>query len=439
MTDGIFFLSAFATSAARMAACLAILRGLSPRQCPKGWLAAAIAGGAAASALLCALRAPDLFHWALEALSIAACGHCGWKASLRISLCVGIFYEIAVSLWQFLLGAWLGAAFCNPAFLRAGTMEGQAAIWLLHAPLCALPLYLAKRPDAARKTLPRLASAAIVVGFLAVVSLSGQKALALPKDILDMWTMLSILLIMAFLFLRLRRQYDTEKEVARLKSERAELLEREYAALNHAYAANAKLFHDTQNHLGALRQLLLHGKPAEALAYLDTLQAPVREIASDARTGDETLDYLIGSKAAAAQARGIAYQAQVEFPRRTNLRGADLCAIVGNLLDNAIEAAGQVPEPERRFVHLTIRRIHQMLVIKVENRFAAAPMEENGALKTTKTAGGLHGWGLKSAQAAAEKYDGTLQTSFTGDVFCSVATLSFQGVPESPPPQKGNS
>ena len=337
------------------------------------------------------------------------------------------------------LGAWLGAAFCNPAFLRAGTMEGQAAIWLLHAPLCALPLYLAKRPDAARKTLPRLASAAIVVGFLAVVSLSGQKALALPKDILDMWTMLSILLIMAFLFLRLRRQYDTEKEVARLKSERAELLEREYAALNHAYAANAKLFHDTQNHLGALRQLLLHGKPAEALAYLDTLQAPVREIASDARTGDETLDYLIGSKAAAAQARGIAYQAQVEFPRRTNLRGADLCAIVGNLLDNAIEAAGQVPEPERRFVHLTIRRIHQMLVIKVENRFAAAPMEENGALKTTKTAGGLHGWGLKSAQAAAEKYDGTLQTSFTGDVFCSVATLSFQGVPESPPPQKGNS
>lgn len=124
MTDGIFFLSAFATSAARMAACLAILRGLSPRQCPKGWLAAAIAGGAAASALLCALRAPDLFHWALEALSIAACGHCGWKASLRISLCVGIFYEIAVSLWQFLLGAWLGAAFCNPAFFRAGTMEG---------------------------------------------------------------------------------------------------------------------------------------------------------------------------------------------------------------------------------------------------------------------------------------------------------------------------
>ena len=83
---------------------------------------------------------------------------------------------------------------------------------------------------------------------------------------------------------------------------------------------------------------------------------------------------LIGSKAAAAQARGIAYQAQVEFPRRTNLRGADLCAIVGNLLDNAIEATGQVPEPERRCVHLTIRRIHQMLVIKLENHFAAAPM-----------------------------------------------------------------
>ena len=58
----------------------------------------------------------------------------------------------------------------------------------------------------------------------------------------------------------------------------------------------------------------------------------------------------------------------MEFPRHTNLQSADLCAILGNLLDNALEAAGQVAQPDQRFVQLTIRRIHQMLVIKVENR-----------------------------------------------------------------------
>ncbi len=118
----------------------------------------------------------------------------------------------------------------------------------------------------------------------------------------------------------------------------------------------------------------------------------------------------------------------MEFPQRTNIRSVDLCAILGNLLDNAIEAARQVPDRSGRTVTLTIRRIHQMLVIKVENTFAAAPIQENGGLKTTKTGGGLHGWGLKSARTAAEKYDGTVQTSVSGEVFRAVATLSCQGM-----------
>ena len=69
-----------------------------------------------------------------------------------------------------------------------------------------------------------------------------------------------------------------------------------------------------------------------------------------------------------------------------------------------------------------------MLVIKVENRFATRPIEAEGVLQTTKEAGGLHGWGLKSAQSAAAKYDGMVQTSFTGQVFRAVVTLSYQGV-----------
>lgn len=69
-----------------------------------------------------------------------------------------------------------------------------------------------------------------------------------------------------------------------------------------------------------------------------------------------------------------------------------------------------------------------MLVIKVENIFVAALVQENGGLKTTKTGDSLHGWGLKSARTAAEKYDGMVQTSVSGEVFRAVATLSCQGM-----------
>jgi hypothetical protein len=69
-----------------------------------------------------------------------------------------------------------------------------------------------------------------------------------------------------------------------------------------------------------------------------------------------------------------------------------------------------------------------MLVIKVENYFIATPVKENGYLKTSKVGNGLHGWGLKSAQAAAEKYDGMVRTSYEGNMFRAVATLSYHGL-----------
>ena len=84
-------------------------------------------------------------------------------------------------------------------------------------------------------------------------------------------------------------------------------------------------------------------------------------------------------------------QLQVEFPSHTNIRSADLCAILGNLQDNALEASRQVPAAEQRDIRLTIRRIHQMLVIKVENPFVALPNEKDGVLQTAKAQNGLHG------------------------------------------------
>jgi hypothetical protein len=70
-----------------------------------------------------------------------------------------------------------------------------------------------------------------------------------------------------------------------------------------------------------------------------------------------------------------------------------------------------------------------MLVIKVENPYTV-PVEqkETGELQTTKKEAGLHGWGLKSAQTAAEKYDGMVRTTCEDNIFRAVATLSYEGV-----------
>ena len=429
MTDVFLLLSGILTGAVRVLAGLTLShRLLSIKRPDRKSISAGLAGALVLTVLLSLLHAPDFYRMALEAVLIAACTHRLQGAGLRMGLFVGIFYEIGVSFWSFLLPAWMGVLFRSQDFLNTGTLAGQSALWLLHGLLAVLAVWLSRGRKINRKSAFQAVSALTLAGFLGVITLSEQTVLAIPDDTLYMWTILAVVLMMSVLVFNINRQYEVEKELARLKSEQAELLERDYTAVNRAYQVNARLFHDLHNHIGVLRQFLTHEKYGEAVRYLDELQAPVRNLTATVWTGDETADYLINSKAAMAEEAGIRFQAQVEFPRRTNIRSVDLCAILGNLLDNAIEAARQVTDPSGRTVALTIRRIHQMLVIKVENSFAAAPVQEGGELKTTKTEGGLHGWGLKSAQTAAEKYDGMVQAGVSGEVFRAVATLSYQGM-----------
>ena len=428
MTDVFLLLSSILTGAVRVLVGLTLVhRLLSIKRPDRKSIAAGLAGALVLTVLLSLLRAPDFYRMALEAVLIAACAHRLQGAELRMGLFVGIFYEIGVSFWSFLLPAWMGVLFRSQNFLSAGTLAGQSALWLLHGLLAVLAVWLSRGREVDRRSAFRAVSALALAGFPGVITLSEQTVLAISDDTLYMWTILAVVLMMSVLVFNINRQYEVEKELAKLRSEQAELLERDYTNLNRAYQVNARLFHDLHNHIGVLRQFLTHEKYGEAVRYLDELQAPVQNLTATVWTGDETADYLINSKAAAAEADGIQFQAQVEFPSRTNIRSVDLCAILGNLLDNAIEAARQVPDPSGRTVALTIRRIHQMLVIKVENSFSAVPVQKNGELKTTKTEGGLHGWGLKSAQTAAEKYDGMVQAGVFGEVFRAVATLSLSG------------
>lgn len=418
----------------RVCAGLLLLPGLLGAEKPeKREMAAGGAGGALLSAAASLAGIPDMYVRAAEAVLLVLCGARAQKKERRMFLFLSIYYEIAVSLWSFLAAALLGVCFRSGAFLDRRTPEGQAAVWCFYL-LAALLAGILVRFSAAKKERAereekkkngiRGASLIAVAGFLITVTLSGQNILLFPGDELDVWIILSLILLVAVMAFSMNRQYEAERELAELKEEQARLLERDYTALNRAYSVNARLFHDLHNHIGALRQLLTHEKYEEALQYLDGLQAPVREMTDSVWTGDETVDYLINSKAAAAADRQIAFEAEAEFPRRTGIHSSDLCAVLGNLLDNALEAAGKAEEPGRRWVRLTIRRIHQMLVIKVENGFQDRPVEKNGTFITTKTEKGLHGWGLKSARLAAEKYEGTVSIFCGQDVFRATATFS---------------
>lgn len=383
------------------------------------------AGGCLVTALQI-LSSPFIGVITVEVLVIAALS--GYYLRTKVNLCLylAIFYEMGVGLWDFLLQDGLGILFQSDRFVDPEAPEHFAGIWLVRLVMVGVAVFLAKHPK--ESTTPmRLASAAGILGLLGAVTLSEQTILPLNDDQTGTWIIISMVVLFSVLFYRLRQQREIELEIAQLKQNQAEILERDYQALSRTYESNAKLYHDLHNHIEAVYQCLTQGDVGEAIRYCEDLRTPVREISQTVWTGDKALDYLISSKMSAAEQAQIKTTVNIEYPHNTNIRSVDLTTILGNLLDNALEAVETAPD-KLRFLSLTIRRINAMLIIKVENGYGNAPADNGGELETTKKDKDSHGWGLKSVQTAADRYDGTLTTDYKDGIFQSVVTLSFQPV-----------
>lgn len=341
----------------------------------------------------------------------------------RMCLFLLFFYELAIALWEFLCSAGLAALCKNADFLMPGTVEYLAAVWTMRILLLIMAVVLYKLKKRGTGLL-RLTTVPAIITFFAMITVAEQTRMPIDEEITSNWMMMTLILMFAILIFNMSRQYEIEKEVARLQTEQAELIKNDYHKLNQIYTANAKLYHDLHNHMEMMHCYLTQDKVKEALDYLQDLRAPIQELTQTIWTGDEAIDYLLNSKLSLMQKKQISVKTNIEFPRNTNIRSVTLTTILGNLLDNAIEAA-QKCEDGQRFVHLTVRRINNILIIKVENSYEEQPVTEAGVIQSSKEDKQRHGWGLKSARTAAESCDGSLETTFQDNVFCAVATLFF--------------
>lgn len=428
MMEYILAISYFFTNEVRLFLGLFLVAKVMNFLSKKMLLLLSAAGGVLVTALQMA-GLPTIGVLTVELLVITAVTWYCLRDKLNLCLFLIFFYEVGVGLWDFLLQAGLGIMFRSENFINPNAMEYLAGIWLVRLLMFIGAITLVKQEHPNAGTL-RALSVLVILGMFGAVTLSEQTILPLNEEQVGTWIILSVILLFAILFYRINQQREMEAEIAKLKQEQAEIVERDYQALRRTYADNAKLYHDLHNHIEAIYQCLIQGDTKEAVRYCEDLRTPVRQISQTVWTGDKALDYLISSKMALAEQEQIKTKVNIEYPHNTNIRSVDLTTILGNLLDNALEAAKAAPE-SLRFLNLTIRRINAMLIIKVENGYGNTPIQENGKLLTSKKDKSFHGWGLKSVQTAADRYDGTIRTDYKDHVFQSVVTLSFQPVKTS--------
>lgn len=226
---------------------------------------------------------------------------------------------------------------------------------------------------------------------------------------------LSCVLVVGIAYLYLRVQ-EIRRE-AEYTDRRNQLLEINYRLAKEAYESNAKLYHDMRNHFLVIQNYLAEKHILEAQEYLKKLVGEHKIYCVERWTGIEAIDYILSQKTEMAGKKGIKTHIHSEYPKDCGIDPVDLCTILTNLFDNAIEACEKCPQDVKKEISLTIRRIHQFIIIRVENSSISAPVIKNGIPHTSKTDIHKHGWGLQNVKDATEKYGGTIECDYHDAVF----------------------
>lgn len=206
------------------------------------------------------------------------------------------------------------------------------------------------------------------------------------------------------------------KTQLKLQSEQFQLKLRDQ--LTAANAENRKLRHDLKHHFIVLQRKIKED-PEYALHYVKQLSDHV-EIVSYADTKNEILNYILNTKAATAHQMNIPFEYKIGDPL-TFINDFDLISILGNALDNAIEAQQFVKEA---WIHMEITKYEDTIHIKVENACDCTKIKwVDGMLSTVKKDKDEHGYGLKNIKELCEKYNGILDISTEQSVF--QLTMSF--------------
>ena len=219
---------------------------------------------------------------------------------------------------------------------------------------------------------------------------------------------------------------QTPKNRIRFLERKNQVLEENYHILTDLYRKNEHLYHDMNHHLQMIYHLAKKSEAPEIAEYVNSISAPINELSDTTWSGVDIVDAILNHTVLEAQRQGIEIDVNAEFPKDCNITSDDLCVILFNLLDNAMEAClrrmWQTSNPPR--IEVTIRRIHQFLIIKIQNP-CIPPRKLFGIFPTTKADARHHGIGLRNVREKVEKYNGSLEIEVEDDVFTATALLFY--------------
>ena len=204
--------------------------------------------------------------------------------------------------------------------------------------------------------------------------------------------------------------YKKLQQIFRLSTE-ISLLEQQEHSLNQ-YVEEAKtrydetksFRHDIRNHIAVVKKLLQGGKLEEAVSYIEDMDDMAEKMSFPCSTNNPVVDILVGNKLGIAKSMGIDVDCSLLLPYPCSLRDIDICIVLSNALDNAIQAVKNLGAGTEKYIHVSGRIQGDFLMMEIENSFHG-----KGAFKK--------GTGLSNVKKVAEKYGGAMSIEIQENVF----------------------
>lgn len=198
--------------------------------------------------------------------------------------------------------------------------------------------------------------------------------------------------------LRMGRELEAVQSVLQKQYQQYQLSKESIDLINRKY-------HDLKHQIMVLRA---EPDAAQREAYLDQMEAEIKNYEAQNKTGNQVLDTVLTSKSLYCAQHGISLTCVIDGTLLDFVEVMDLSAVFGNALDNAIECVERILDPEKRLIHLSVSAQKGFVLIRFENYCEENPTFSEGLPLTTKKDRNFHGYGLKSIRYVVRKYGGTV-------------------------------
>lgn len=208
-----------------------------------------------------------------------------------------------------------------------------------------------------------------------------------------------------FVFYLLRIKSEEQNRILNMRNN---LIKEHYLELQKAYNENKILYHDFKNHILVVDHLIREQKNEEAINYIESCMEMMSCLVNSVQSGCEIIDIIINRKIMETRDKEIKFFYQVEYIGQIAINDIDLCALLANLLDNAVEACEAVPD-KKAWINLKILRKNDLLLIQLENSLSTNKSSKKNFFISDKIDKKLYGIGMKSIEKVIEKYDGYME------------------------------